>query len=67
MIDRIALDIAQYNKEFGGWEQVKDFRLTPDTWTIDSGHLTPTLKIKRKIVKNMYKDLYKELYGHEPF
>lgn len=67
VFDRIAEDIALYNKEFGNWEQVKDFRLTPDQWTIDSGHLTPTLKIKRKIVTNMYKDLYKELYGHEPF
>lgn len=67
VFDRIALDVAEYNKEFGNWEQVKDFRLTPDVWGIDSGHLTPTLKIKRKIVKNMYKDLYTELYGHEPF
>lgn len=45
VFDRIAKDVALYNKEFGNWEQVKDFRLTPDTWTIDSGHLTPTLKI----------------------
>lgn len=65
--DRIAEDIHEYNKEFGKWEQVKDFRLTPDEWTIDSGHLTPTLKTKRKIVKNMYRNLYKEMYGHLPY
>ncbi|HLW15020.1 MAG TPA: long-chain fatty acid--CoA ligase [Flavobacteriaceae bacterium] len=67
VFDRIAEDIALYNKEFGNWEQVKDFRLTPDEWTIEGGQLTPTLKTRRKIVKNIYKDLYKELYGHEPF
>lgn len=67
VFDRIAEEVAEYNKEFGNWEQVKDFRLTPEEWTIESGHLTPTLKTRRKIVKNKYKDLYKELYGHEPF
>ena len=67
VFDRIAEDIALYNKEFGNWEHVKDFRLTPDEWTIEGGQLTPTLKTRRKIVKNIYKDLYKELYGHEPF
>lgn len=67
VFDRIAEDVAHYNKEFGNWEQVKDFRLTPDEWTIEGGQLTPTLKTKRKAVKNIYKDLYKELYGHEPF
>ena len=67
VFDRIAEDVAHYNKEFGNWEQVKDFRLTPDEWSIEGGQLTPTLKTRRKIVKNIYKDLYKELYGHEPF
>lgn len=67
VIERIHEDIAEYNKEFGKWEQVKDFRLTPDEWTIEGGQLTPTLKTKRKIVKNIYKDLYKEMYGHEPY
>ena len=67
VFDRIAEDVAFYNKEFGNWEQVKDFRLTPDEWSIEGGQLTPTLKTRRKIVKNIYKNLYKELYGHEPF
>lgn len=67
VFDRIAEDVTHYNNEFGNWEQVKDFRLTPDEWSIEGGQLTPTLKTRRKIVKNIYKDLYKELYGHEPF
>jgi long-chain acyl-CoA synthetase len=39
------------------------FELTPDLWTIDGGHLTPTLKLKRKIVLEKYKDLYNKIYG----
>lgn len=65
IINRIQKDVNYYNRKFGNWEQVKVFKLTPEVWTIDSGHLTPTLKIKRKIVKEMYIDLYNEMYGHK--
>lgn len=65
IINRIQKDVDYYNRKFGNWEQVKVFKLTPDVWTIESGHLTPTLKIKRKVVKEMYIDLYNEMYGHK--
>jgi long-chain acyl-CoA synthetase len=31
-------------------------------WTVESGHLTPTMKLKRKIVMEKYKDLYTKIY-----
>jgi len=43
-------------------EQIKKFEITPDEWTIEAGHLTPTLKMKRKIIKNIYKDLIEKIY-----
>ena len=48
--------------EFGKWEQIKKFELTPNEWTIDGGHLTPTMKMKREIIKENYKDLYEKIY-----
>ena len=66
VIDLIQKELDTYNKSYGHWEQVKQFRLTPTEWSIDGGELTPTLKLKRKIVLNKYKDLYKEIYGHFP-
>ena len=51
------------NTNFGKWEQVKAFKLTPDEWTIDGGHLTPTMKMKRVIIMKIYKDLYDEIYN----
>ena len=51
-IDRIQEEINAANQNFGKWEQIKRFELTPDVWTIDAGHLTPTLKMKRKVIKN---------------
>ncbi|MBC9798151.1 AMP-dependent synthetase/ligase [Sinomicrobium weinanense] len=65
VIARYAEEIARYNKKFGHWEQIKKFELTPDVWSIESGHLTPTLKLKRKIIREIHKDLYDKIYNHE--
>jgi long-chain acyl-CoA synthetase len=62
VIARIQEDIEVSNKKFGNWEQVKRFELTPDIWSIDGGHLTPTMKLKRKIIKEKYQTLYDKIY-----
>nr|WP_294779326.1 long-chain fatty acid--CoA ligase [uncultured Flavobacterium sp.] len=64
VIKRIDDEIEGINKKFGHWEQIKRFELTPDVWSIDGGQLTPTLKLKRKIIKEIYKDLYAKIYGN---
>lgn len=56
------VDLA--NEHFAKWEKVKQFRLTPDVWSISDGHLTPTMKLRRKIIKEMYIDLYNDIYDH---
>ena len=62
LIDRIQEEIDHYNERFGKWEKVKKFELTPDVWSIDAGHLTPTMKLKRKVVKEKYLALYNKIY-----
>lgn len=63
---RIAKEIEKVNERFGKWEQVKKFELTPDTWSIDAGHLTPTLKLKRKNIIKYYSYLFESIYDHAP-
>jgi long-chain acyl-CoA synthetase len=63
LIKRIQEEIEHYNERFGSWEKVKRFELTPDVWSIDGGHLTPTMKLKRKVIKEKYNDLYTKIYG----
>lgn len=63
LIDRIQEEINEANLKFGNWEQIKRFELTPDLWTIDGGHLTPTLKLKRKVVLEKYTNLFQKIYG----
>ena len=62
VIDRIQLEVDQCNKSFGSWEKIKRFELTPNEWTIEGGHLTPTMKMKREIIKGNYDDLYEKIY-----
>ncbi|SHG73362.1 long-chain acyl-CoA synthetase [Flavobacterium fluvii] len=63
VIERIKEEIDILNEKFGNWEKIKRFELTPDVWSISGGHLTPTLKLKRKIVMEKYKNLFDKIYG----
>ncbi|GAA4276135.1 AMP-dependent synthetase/ligase [Aquimarina mytili] len=63
VIDRYQEEIDEHNEKFGKWERVKKFELTSDEWSIDAGHLTPTMKLRRKIIKEKYKELYSKIYG----
>jgi len=62
VIKRIQKEIDQINPQFGKWEQIKKFELTPSIWSIETGELTPTLKLKRKVILEKYKDLYEKMY-----
>lgn len=63
VIERIQDELDILNEKFGNWEKIKRFELTPDVWSIPGGHLTPTLKLKRKIVMEKYIDLFHKIYG----
>ena len=60
--DSIQKEMNICNEKFGKWEQIKVFKLTPEVWSIDAGHLTPTLKMKRDTIKKMYPDLIEKIY-----
>ena len=63
VIERIQEEVDKLNEKFGNWEKIKRFELTPDVWSIEAGHLTPTLKLKRKIVMEKYLDLFQKIYS----
>jgi long-chain acyl-CoA synthetase len=55
--------IESFNTAFNHVEQVKRFELLPNEWTIDSGELTPTLKLKRKIIMEKYAAVIARIYS----
>ena len=60
--ERIQVEVNISNLRFGKWEQIKKFELTPEVWSIENGHLTPTMKMKRSVILELYKDLSKKIY-----
>ncbi len=63
LINRIQKEVDFHNQKFGKWEQIKKFEITPDEWSIETGHLTPTMKMKRKVIKEKYNNLYHKIYN----
>lgn len=55
--------VDEKNKNFGQWETIKKFYLMPKEWSIEGGELTPTMKVKRKVVLEKYKDIIEQLYS----
>ncbi|HMZ99386.1 MAG TPA: long-chain fatty acid--CoA ligase [Ferruginibacter sp.] len=55
--------VDSFNKFFNHVEQIKKFELLPNEWTIDTGELTPTLKLKRKVIMEKYKAAIERIYG----
>ncbi len=56
-------EVDRFNKEYGQWEQVKKFTLLPVTWTVESGELTPTMKLKRKFIVGKFQKEHDALYS----
>lgn len=63
VVELLQKQIDKYNPLFGHVEQVKKFVLLPDEWTIDGGELTPSLKLKRKVIEQKCNGEIEQLYA----
>ena len=55
-------EVSKAMAGFAHYETVKKFKLVADEWSVESGELTPTLKVKRKVVEKKYADLIDSIY-----
>ena len=60
--DLIDKEMKMFNKKLASHEKIRQFRLISTPFTIDGGELTPTLKIKRRVIYDRYSDVIKEIY-----
>ena len=61
--DLIQREVEKVNHDLARYEQVKKFALLPHELTQDGGELTPTLKVKRRVINEKYKDIIDGLYA----
>ncbi|WP_263409477.1 AMP-dependent synthetase/ligase [Terriglobus tenax] len=57
--------IAEVNGTLASFEKIKKYRILPDEWTPESGELTPSIKLKRRVLSEKYKDVINEIYSVE--
>ena len=62
-IDKIFREVEEANQDFAKWETVKKIEVLSEDWTIDTGELTPTLKLKRNVILDKYKELIDGIYA----
>ncbi len=62
VIERYQEEVSEFNKKLGKSEQIKKFELVCEEWTPDTGELSPTLKLKRRIVLDKYKVKHDRIY-----
>jgi long-chain acyl-CoA synthetase len=63
IIKRIAREIEESNQSLDRVEQVKKFELIAEPWSVENGELSPTLKLRRKIILEKYKDRIEKMYA----
>ena len=65
VIDLIGKELEKYTSQFARVEQIRSFRLLDAEWTQATGELTPTLKVKRRIIEQKYAQEIESMYPPE--
>lgn len=63
IVTRFQKEINEINKGLADHEKIKRFRLVADEWSPDTGEMSPTLKLKRRVLKEKYAGLIEEVYS----
>ena len=65
VIERYQREVDKYNEGLDRVAQIKVFKLTCENWTPEGGELSPTLKLKRKVLMKKYKNEITEIYSYK--
>jgi long-chain acyl-CoA synthetase len=59
----VGRGVDEVNRRFARVETVRKFRILPRNFTLEDGELTPTLKIKRRVVAERWAEVIEEMYA----
>jgi len=67
IVKRIREEVERINMDLGQTDKIKKFRLVPGPWTVESGELSPTLKLRRKYIQERCQDIIEETYRTQEY
>jgi long-chain acyl-CoA synthetase len=59
---QVERDVSELNRQLASYEAIKRFAILPEDLTVESGDLTPSLKVKRQVVEHKYRHLLDSIY-----
>lgn len=62
VVSLIESEVEAVNAQLSRYQQIKKFWIMPESWSVESGELTPTLKLKRRIIQDKHKSVIESLY-----
>lgn len=65
ILAEVDKEVKQFNKKLASHEKIRKFRLISTPFGIESGELTPTLKVKRRVIYDKYKELIEDIYSDD--
>ena len=64
---RLSEEVERVNQELGKTEKIKKFRLLSTQWSVTTGELSPTLKLRRKFIQEKYAKIIEDTYRSQEF
>lgn len=65
IINLFNKEIRSFSKELASHEKIRDFRLLPQEFSVETGELTPTLKVKRRVIEDKYGHLIEDIFTED--
>ncbi len=63
VLEAIQQEVNRFNEQLGQVERIKRFKLVPDSWTPQTGEVSPTLKLKRRVISQKYASLINAIFA----
>jgi long-chain acyl-CoA synthetase len=63
LLEKIKKHIQKINSTLASYDAIKKFEVVFDAWTVDNGGLTPSMKVKRKVLEKKYSEIIEKIYG----
>ncbi len=55
-------EMATFSRSLASHEKIRDFRLLPNEFTVENGEITPTMKVKRRVIAEKYAHLISDIF-----